>query len=103
MGTNVATTETGKRLTLSEIVTHLLTRTGGDRSSVNLSRNARGVTQIDVTVRTGDSTEITTAVEAEERAVEIYERLRAKYPLPSGYVGSEGNGKLGTDKDGGGS
>lgn len=82
--------ESGKRLTLSEIVTQLLSRSGNERSSVELTRNAKGVTQIDVVVRTGDTEGITTALEAERHAVDIYERLRARYPLPSGYVGAEG-------------
>lgn len=84
--------ETGKRLTLSEIVQQLLSRSGNERSSVQLSRNAKGVTQIDVTVRTGDTEGITTALDAEREAVAIYDRLRRRYPLPSGYVGAEGEG-----------
>jgi hypothetical protein len=82
--------EHGKRLTLSEIVSQLLARTTSERSSVELTRNAKGTTQITVTVRTGDHEGITTALEAERHAVDIYERLRARYPLPSGYVGAEG-------------
>jgi len=87
-----APAEHGKRLTLSEIVTQLLSRSGNERSSVQLVRNAKGITQIDVTVRTGDTEGITTALEAERAAVEIYDRLRATYPLPTGYVGAEREG-----------
>lgn len=79
-----------RRLTLSEVLTLMLSKSGGEHSSVALTRNAKGVTQIDVTVRTGDSGTITTALEAEAAAVEIYERLRARYPTPTGYVGAEG-------------
>jgi len=82
-----------KRVTLSEIVTQLLARSGGDRSSVTLTRNAKGVTQIDVTVRTGDHSDVVTALDAERVATEIYERLRGRYPMPDGYVGAEGAGK----------
>lgn len=86
------TVETGKRLTLSEIVQQLLARSGNERSSVQLTRNSKGVTQIDVTVRTGATEGITTALDAEREAVEIYNRLRQTYPLPSGYVDAAGEG-----------
>jgi hypothetical protein len=79
-----------KRLSLGQIVALLLTRTQGERSSISLTRNAKGVTQIDVTVRTGDTEGVTTALEAEQHAVAIYNRLRSTYPLPSGHVGAEG-------------
>lgn len=77
------------RLTLSEIVRLLLSRTPHDRSSVTLTRNAKGVTQIEVTVRTGDDDALATPRDAEREAVEIYERLRATYPMPDGFVGAE--------------
>lgn len=82
---------TTDRLTLSQIVTTLLARNTTDKSSVTLSRNAKGVTQIEVTVRTGDSDAVETAADAERIASDIYNRLRAAYPLPSGYVGAEGS------------
>jgi hypothetical protein len=80
------------RLSLSEIVRLLLSRTPHDRSSVSLTRNAKGVTQIDVTVRTGDDEDLATPRDAEKHAVEIYERLRARYPMPDGFVGAEREG-----------
>jgi hypothetical protein len=70
------------RLTLSQIVEHLLQRGGSDRSSVSLTRNAKGATQIDVTVRTGNQDNATTVEEAAIRAVELYDGLRAHYPMP---------------------
>lgn len=79
-----------KRLSLSEIVSMLLTRSGGSGSSVTLSRNARGVTQIEVTVRTGDEDDLQTPEQAAERCNAIYASLRATYPMPDGYVGAEG-------------
>jgi hypothetical protein len=82
-----------KRLTLSDIVTQLLARTSVERSSVELVRNAKGVTQIAVTVRTGDTENIVTALDAEKAAVDIYDRLRARYSLPDGFVGAEGHDK----------
>src|SRR5207244_12067809 len=44
-----------KRMTLSQVVEALLNRGGGERSSVALSRNAKGETQIGATVRTADT------------------------------------------------
>jgi len=81
---DTATTPSGspKRLTLSQIVEHLLQRGGSDRSSVSLTRNAKGATQIDVTVRTGNQENATTVEEAAIRAVELYDGLRAHYPMP---------------------
>jgi hypothetical protein len=71
----------GKRLTLSQIVEILLQRSPRDHSSVSLSRNAKGETQIEVVVRTGDTGEILTVAEAEAEAAEAYDRLRARYPM----------------------
>lgn len=87
-----AVEQSGGRLSLSEIVRLLLSRTPHDRSSVTLTRNAKGVTQIDVTVRTGDDDDLATPRDAERHAVEIYERLRARYPMPDGFVGAEREG-----------
>lgn len=66
------------RLSLSDILALMLTRGSGERSSVSLTRNARGETQIEVTVRTGDAE---TIADAERDAREVYDRLRADYPL----------------------
>ncbi len=52
--------------------------------SVELTRNAKGVTQIGLTVRGF------TAAEVVEQATALYDALRARYPLPSGFVGAEG-------------
>lgn len=102
---NVTEPEPAKRMTLSHIVELLLTKAGHDRSSVTLSRNAKGETQIEVVVRTGDSSEVSDVLEAEQRAGDVYDRLRAKYPLATGYVGATkpadaGKPSKGTD-DGG--
>ena len=53
-------------------------------SSVSLTRNAKGVTQCDVTVRGPD------AAACKALAVELYDALRMRYPLPSGFTGAEG-------------
>lgn len=68
----------------------LLSRSGGgERSSVELSRNAKGETQIEVTVRT-DESEITTADAAYAKACELYDLACAKYPTGSGFARNEG-------------
>jgi hypothetical protein len=77
-----------KRLTLSQIVEQLLTRGGGERSSVTLTRNATGETQIEVKVRTGDDSDVTTVEDAERKAVEVYGRLRDDFPARPGHDGS---------------
>jgi hypothetical protein len=56
-------------------------------SSVSLTRNAKGVTQCDVTVRGID------AAECAALATQLYDELRVRYPLPSGFTGAEGEAK----------
>jgi len=78
------TTKPPKRLTLSEILqAHLdrMAHAGGERSSVELTRNAKGDTQIKVTVRTGDSDDTATVESATAKAREIYDALRMVYPM----------------------
>lgn len=74
--------ERPRRLTLSQILEHMLQRGGSDRSSVELTRNAKGATQIGVTVRTGNQDDAHTIEDAAQRAVEIYDGLRLRYPMP---------------------
>jgi hypothetical protein len=52
--------------------------------SCDLTRNAKGQTQIALTVRGTDLSEVVALATAS------YDALRMKYPLPSGYVGAEG-------------
>lgn len=75
------------RLSLSQILEMVLTR-ASDHSTVTLSRNAKGETQIDVQIRTGSQDDITTVEQAEQAARAIYNRLRDEYPLP--VKGDEG-------------
>ena len=73
-----------RRITLSELVEQLIaaqSRHGGERSSVKLTRNARGDTQIEVTVRTGDSSGIETVEDCAAEANRVYESLRMLYPM----------------------
>lgn len=79
-----------KRLTLSQILEMMLTRSGvGDRSSVTLTQNASGETQIEVKVRTGDDDEIATVDAATEKAVALYDELRERYPRNGAHDNAE--------------
>lgn len=82
--------EPARRLTLSQIVEQLLQRGSAEHSSITLARNAKGETQIEVIVRTDERGSVTTLEEAETAAVEIYDRLRAKYAYGAMNGGSSG-------------
>jgi hypothetical protein len=69
-----------RRLTLSQIVTMLLERGGGEHHSVTLARNAKGETQIEVVVRARADSEIKTPDEALAKAVELYNQACELYP-----------------------
>lgn len=79
--TNAAPAEPPRRMTLSQVVEALLQRGASEHSSVTLSRNSKGETQIEVVVRTGDQGAVTTIEEAEAAASEVYGRLRTAYPF----------------------
>jgi len=73
-----------KRLSLSEILAaHLaaMNRSSSEHSSVRLARNARGDTQVEVVVRTGDSPDVSTVDECAAKAADVYDRLRLIYPM----------------------
>jgi hypothetical protein len=72
-----------RRLSQSEIVErllHALNRGGQEHSSVELTRNAKGDTQIRVSVRTGDEG-VETVEQARMKATEQYDHLRDLYPM----------------------
>lgn len=73
-------TPKARRLSLSEVLELVLSRGTGDRSSVTLTRNAKGDTQIEVTVRTGDTGDVLTAADAAAEAQRLYDSLREAYP-----------------------
>lgn len=82
--------ERPKRLSLSQIVEMMLSRSGaGDRSSVTLTQNASGDTQIEVKVRTGDDDEIATADAASAKATALYDQLRERYPRNDAHDNAE--------------
>lgn len=72
-----------RRISQSEIVErllHALGRGGQEHDSIELSRNAKGDTQIRVSVRTGEGG-IDTVEEARAKATEQYDHLCDLYPL----------------------
>lgn len=72
-----------RRLTQSEIVDrllHALNRGGQEHSTIELVRNAKGDTQIKVSVRTGEG-DIETVEQARMKAEEQFDHLRALYPI----------------------
>lgn len=79
--------EAPKRMSLSQVVEALLQRGSSEHSSVTISRNAKGETQLEVVVRTGDAGEVATIEEAEAAAKAVYDRLRAAYPFGEGAGG----------------
>lgn len=78
-----------KRMTLSQVVEHLLTRSSSQSSSVTLARNAKGETQIEVVVRTDAELDITTPDDAAEVAQRVYDALRTAYPFGPESAGGE--------------
>jgi hypothetical protein len=79
--TDEPTAEAPKRMTMGRVVELLLQRGSSNSSSVTLTRNAKGETQIEVVVRTDDEHGIDTPGEASAVAETIYDALRAKYPF----------------------
>lgn len=80
------------RLTMGELNRRLLavlTRPPRDRSSVTVSRNAKGHFQFEVTVHAGD-VGADTATDAEDLACAIVDRLIGKYPPPPEPVPATG-------------
>lgn len=71
------------RLSLSEIVQLLLTKSPADHSTIRLSRNAKGDTQVDVSIRTGEAG-LETVEDARAKAEETYDHLCELYPMRSG-------------------
>lgn len=82
--------ERPRRLTHSEIIGMLLSRSERrPTSTVTLTRNAKGETQIEVTVPTGVTDEVATPNDAAELCAAIYSQLRQQFPLASGFVGAQ--------------
>ena len=71
-----------------ELLQLALTRTSprSYTESVDLTRNAKGETQITVS---GQAHEGETLAECADRVTEVYKTLRDRFPLASGYVGAE--------------
>jgi len=76
-----------RSISRAEILRGLLaaiTKTGGGSSHVALTRNAKGETQLEVSVRTGDTAGIETPADAMAEAVRLYDSLREVYPMLNG-------------------
>jgi len=82
-----------RRLTKDEILRAHLERmvaaAGGEHSTIKLSRNAKGDTQIEVSVRTGDSEEVATVDDAAAKAKAVYDTLAAFYPIGTPDAGDK--------------
>ena len=83
------TDTTPKRMTLTRVVEMLLERGSHGASSVTLSRNAKGETQIEVVVRTSDDGPVRTPEDAQAVAIDVFETLRTRYPMAWGTVGAK--------------
>lgn len=71
------------RLSLSEILQLVLQKGPADHSTVRLARNAKGDTQVDVSVRTGEAG-LETVEAAAAKARELYDDLCGAYPMKGG-------------------
>lgn len=74
----------GRRLSLSEILeAHLaaMTKPSGPHSSVRLTRNAKGDTQVEVLVSAVPGSAIATPADASAEAARVYDALRLVYPM----------------------
>jgi predicted aconitase with swiveling domain len=83
-----AANEAPARMTLGRVIELLTARGTTSSSSVELTRNAKGETQIAVIVRADDSGAIATPDEAYAKAIELYDAARVRYPLSTGHVGA---------------
>lgn len=84
-----AAAEHPSRLSLSRVLELVLQKSPRDHSSVTLTRNAKGITQIEVVVRTGDGDACTTPDEAMAKAIELYDQARGLYPFQEEPAGGE--------------
>jgi hypothetical protein len=74
---------------LLDVTSLLLTRQSNrtPAQDVELTRNIKGETNIKVS---GSTLEDETLEECAERVAALYEQLRMRFPLESGYVGAQG-------------
>lgn len=66
---------------LAAFVETMRTRATGEHSTVKLTRNAKGDTQIEVSIRTGESEDVATVEDAAAKARSVYDAMRMLYPL----------------------
>lgn len=75
-----------KRLTNREMIESLLAalaKAPNEHSTIGLDRNAKGVVQVHVELRTGDTPETRTARDVAVLTRELFDELCATYPLPA--------------------
>lgn len=74
-----------RRLTQGQIlaafVERMRTSATGEHSTVSLKTNAKGDTQVEVSVRTGETEDTATVEEAAAKARTVYDLLRSFYPM----------------------
>lgn len=63
---------------------------GHENAAVSLTRNAKGETQVDVTMRTSESG-YRSVDEIEEKIVHVYDTARMRYPMADGRTAKPGS------------
>lgn len=61
-----------------------------EQTTVSLTRNAKGETQVDVQVRSGDDGAVQTGKDVANAVIELYDRMRARYPMLDGRTAAAG-------------
>ena len=61
-----------------------------DNSAVTLTRNAKGETQVDVSIKSSGNG-AATIEDAETKAVDVYDRMRGAYPMANGTSAKAGS------------
>lgn len=62
-----------------------------EQTTVQCTRNAKGETQIEVQVRGGEAGEVRTPEAVTERVIDLYDRMRMRYPMSDGYTAKPGS------------
>jgi hypothetical protein len=77
---------------LGRLSSQLQAATPSQQASVELTRNAKGETQVEVQLKAGEGeVEPHTLDEAADAAVVAYDRLRARYPMADGRTAKPGS------------
>jgi len=76
--------EKPKRLSQGQIIEWLLTKPAREHNTVSLKRNRTGDTEIEVVVRAGETGEFQSVDDAALKATQLYDSMRARYPMLTG-------------------